>query len=137
MQTTIPSLKLGTPFQRPSWRYDAMTNPVRYGLDDYCSDIQPNSGCIKRLIQKGVEPTSIYSYPAYFTELAQYLTDEENEMLQQVWMKNYRRAIGRKVTFNDQALERVLISWNVKKIGTINDEWFKKLILHAFNYKYD
>jgi len=140
----IPSNKIGTPFQFPGWRYDAVFNPSRYGLDAYCSKRKDstNQGFLKRMIGKhtlgvGVAPAAVYSLPTWFKEVAVQLTQEESAMLTTVWNKYYLGRHKRKLTFNAGVTAMPMVSWSVKAIKKLNDEMLRRLVMHQSNYHYD
>jgi hypothetical protein len=133
----VPIIKIGTPFQRPSWRYHAAINPEIYGLGCYLSRLEADSGFVKRLIVKGIRPTEIYSYPIFFRELAQELTSQQSQQLEKIWNKYYFRNRSHKLSFSEDLVSNIPVSWNVGKVLQLNDEYLRRLILHLFDYQYD
>lgn len=133
----VPVIKIGTPFQRPSWRYDAALNPHKYGFDCYISELTEDAGFAKRLVSKGVKPSEVYTYPEYFKELSRELTRGQSEMLEKTWNKSYFRNRKRKLSFSEALIESIPISWNITKLDQLNDDYLKKLIYHLFDYVCD
>lgn len=140
----IPSNKIGTPFQFPGWRYDAVFNPARYGLELYCSKRKDstNQGFLKRMIGKhtlgvGVAPATVYNLPTWFKEVSAGLTPDEAGVLTTVWNKYYFGRHKRKLTFNAGVNAMPMVSWSVKAVKKLNDEMLRRLVLHQSNYRYD
>ncbi|NBQ69322.1 MAG: hypothetical protein EBU46_11040 [Nitrosomonadaceae bacterium] len=114
-----------------------MHNPQRYGLTAYCSKKEVNAGYLTRLIPKGVSPSLVYNYPAWFDQLKRVLTADESSMLDRVWNRQYFNRHRRKITFNSANSMLPALSWNMTKVKELNDEPLKRLIKHQFGFQYD
>ena len=134
----VPSSKLGTPFQSPSWRWQAVSCPERFGFGSCCSKIdEPNSANLKRLITNGIRPVETFHLPVYLRQLNSRLPSPLYRHLLKVWQKHYFRNRIRKITFNTRINNSGLINWNLKKLNKINDEFFKRLIRYCYNVEGD
>lgn len=131
----VPSRKLGTPFQRPSWRYDALRNPDNYGFRNFCSKVQDNSHFLYRLICKGIPYSVAYIIPHFIKDAFQYLPNHLYLQLVKVWEKEWKKENRLRIIFTDITSYN-LISWNIKKASKLNDKWFRKLIFHVYNIEY-
>lgn len=114
-----------------------MHNPQRYGLTDYCSKKMVDAGFLTRLIPKGIAPSVVFNYPAWFAAMKRVLTVEEGEVLDRVWNKQYFSRHRKKITFNSANSMLPALSWNMGKIDQLNDETLKRLVKHQFGYKHD
>ena len=128
----IPSRKLGTPFQRPSWRYDAWRNPDNYGFRYFCSKVQDNSKFLYRLINKGISYQVEYKIPSFIRNTARVLPTHLHLQLVKIWEKEWKKQHKYRLSITDIGSYN-LISWNIKKIEKLNDVWFKRLIKHIYN----
>lgn len=138
MTPKVPNRKVGTPFQRPSWRVDALRNPDKYGFRYFCSKKQDDAGHLKRLITKGISPTVSYSFPEYLETLSAGLAPHLKEQLRKIWNKRWNRQHrNRKIQFEAVANYPDFICWNPDKLKELNDPWFIKLVLHVFNIQSD
>ena len=136
-KTLVPSSKLGTAFQSPSWRYQAIAHPEKFGFEWLCSRREVDAGHLTRLMPKGIPPASIYSLPVYFRSLLPTLPLPLAEVLIRVWDKHYFRDHKHKINFNSSITNNVPISLNMAKVKYLNDETLKALMYHLFNYKYN
>jgi len=123
---------------RPNWRFDLLKNPAKYKLQDFVHIPESGSACLNRFISKGLYFEINYKLPNYINEYASTLTEEETELLKQLWYQNFKRSKQRKITTD---VDRVLLKdnpvWNLKLVNNIQDEYVKKLIKHISDYKYD
>lgn len=133
----IPISKIGTAFQVPNWRYQALAHPEKFGLQEYCSKRNINSGHTKRMVSRGIAPSEVYQYPDFFRQMEKQLTAEQCKQLRKIWDKRYFKRQPRKITFGSNATNQIQISWNIEKVQHINDATFKKLVLHQFFNQYD
>lgn len=133
----VPIIRIGTPFAVPSWRYDAVHNPHRYGLDAYCSKKAVDAGFLTRLIPKGVTPSIVYHYPVWFDLLKKSLSKVESAMLDKVWNRQYFNRHRRKITFNSANSMLPALSWNMTKVAELHDVPLKRLIRHQFGLQHD
>lgn len=136
MRSHVPTRRLGTPFQRPAWRYDALRNPDKYGFRSFCSRKADNAGCLRRLIKKGLDCRVTYIVPRGLTVLAKRLPASLAAELKRVWHKHWLKNNSHKVLIENIDQYENLVSWNAAKLGKINDEWFQKLIRHICNLDY-
>lgn len=136
--TRVPIQKIGTVFQRPSWRYDAVSNPLKYGFRGLCTRQKSSASSYKRMLLKGLSYTVTYKVPSLFKKLAKELPLELSEQLDKVWEKHYRKTnkTRNKIRFN--GIENIdhFVSWNMAKVAGLNDPWLKKLIYHVFNVQF-
>ncbi|CAK0744890.1 hypothetical protein CCP3SC5AM1_1260002 [Gammaproteobacteria bacterium] len=133
----VPTSKIGTPFQSPSWRYQAVTFPEKFGFNWLCSRNEVDAGHLNRLIPKGLRPSSCYTLPAYFSELVSTLPKHLSNILIKVWDKHYFQTHRHKANFSSTVSNSVPLSLNIKEVAKLNDEFLKQLIFHCFNYRYD
>ena len=133
MRTSVPTRRLGTPFQRPAWRYDALRNPDKFGFRSFCSRKVDNAGCLRRLTKKGLDSRVNYVVPRGVQVLSRHLSPELSTQLFKVWNKNWKRQHQPKLFIENVDQYDNLVSWNAKKIQRINDPWFKKLVSHVCN----
>ncbi len=133
--TSIPNLKVGTAFQKPSWRFDALSNPIKYGFKDYLSRNSTNAGYLARLISKGIVVSRSFKFPDSLRDLP--LTSVQSDYLNKIISKAFTKEVGRKCTFFVPPMVQNHVTWNIKSASTITDSYFKKLILHEFNYQRD
>jgi hypothetical protein len=132
----VPMSKIGTPFQSPSWRYQATFCPERFGFGKLCSKPNANAGNLARLIPNGIRPVDTFKLPLYVSQLNSKLPKPLYQQLLKVWQKHYYKTRARKITFN--VGERSgLLNWNVKKVETINDQFLIKLIKHCYNIQHN
>lgn len=136
-KTFVPASKLGTPFQSPSWRYQVIHYPERFGLGWISSKREVNSGHLSRLIPKGLAPASCYTLPSYFLELQQELPPHLAEQLVKVWNKHYFSNNQHKTTFSSATSNQVPLSLNVRAVKKLNDPFLQRLLLYCFNYQGD
>lgn len=135
---SVPIIKVGTPYQRPSWRYDALLNPLKYGLSELLSRSEDsvNPGFAKRLINRGeVRPSSVFTIPDYFRRIQTKLPKNLADRLERVWTSHYYKTHKRKINFNLNK-NSIPFSWNHTKVKNFRDPYFQKLVLHFFNYEY-
>ena len=130
---SVPISKIGTPFQSPSWRYQATFNPEKFGFQSCLSKLEANSGCLSRLVKNGISPVATYNLPLYIRQLDNKLPKELYSELLSVWAKHYFKTRSKKVTFNINPQRSGIINWNCKKVKLLNDEFLQKVILHCFN----
>ena len=136
MRSSVPTRRLGTPFQRPAWRYDALRNPDKYGFRSFCSRKVDNAGCLRRLIKKGLDHRVNFIVPAGVLQLSRNLPTRLSEKLFAVWKRQWRRSNQPKL-----AIERVdeyqnLVTWNARKMPSIPDPWLRKLVEHVNNVEF-
>lgn len=132
----IPVVKIGTPYQKPSWRFDCLSNPRKYGMESFCSKIVPNAGFMKRLVAKGVSRTSVYKLPNYVLALSKTLPPNLYFILERTWNKHYFKTHKRKITFSPGSKNDTPICWNQRKVEEINDAPLRELISHCFNFRH-
>jgi hypothetical protein len=135
----VPTIKTGTSYQSPSWRYQATLEPERFGLKPICSrtDRVTNCGFLKRLIPKGIAPNSTYYLPVYFKRIINDLPQHLAELLIKTWNKYYFTTRERKINFSPVVMQIVPVSFNLTKVHKLNDDFLRRLILHSINYQYD
>ena len=135
----VPSSKVGTPFQTPDWRYQAVFSPEKFGLASCLSKTDnANSGYLARMIPNGVHPVSVYYQPVYMKQLNKLLSPRLKQALERVWNKHYYRTNSGKLIFNNIVTkESPFISWNMKKLEQVNDPYFRKLVKHCYHYEAD
>lgn len=136
MRSSVPTRRLGTPFQRPAWRYDALRNPDKYGFRSFCSRKVDNAGCLRRLIKKGLDHRVNFIVPSGIQQLSRNLPARLSEKLLAVWKRRWRRQDLPKL-----AIERVdeyqnLVIWNARKMANLPDPWFRKLVQHVSNIEF-
>jgi hypothetical protein len=129
----VPMSKIGTPFQSPSWRYQATFCPERFGFEKYCSKIKANSSNLSRLLTMGLAPVEKYNLPIYLRQLQNSIAPDLYAQLTKVWNKHYRRNRDRKITFNVNPERAGLMNWHTVRLEKINDDFLKKLIKHCYN----
>lgn len=132
----VPIQKIGTVFQRPSWRYDAMINPDKYGFRSLCTRKKETAGAYKRQLTKGIPFEVTYKIPPMFRQLMKELSFELSEQLTKVWNKHYKKTAKTKIRFQDLDSVDHFVSWNMAKVEKLNDLWLKKLVAHSFNKEY-
>lgn len=144
--TQAPKLKIGTPFQRPSWRYEALQNPFKYSLGSLCtkkrlgdntSPLINGAGYMTRLVKKGVRFNVTYKLPSYLVTLTSKLPKKYSNKLQQVWDKDYKKSYPSKIYCEHSEATENYTCWNLSKVNKLNDVFLKRLIFHMYNYKYD
>ena len=133
MRLSVPIRRLGTPFQRPAWRYDALRNPDKYGFRSFCSRKVDNAGCLRRLTKKGVECRVNFVLPKAVHLLSAGLSSELAYQLYRVWRKNWKKQGLTKLAIEGVDQYDNLVSWNAKKVTKFGDPWFKKLVEHVSN----
>ena len=129
----VPSSKIGTPFQSPSWRYQATFCPERFGFAKFCSKPKPNAGNLTRLISNGIIPVEKYTIPLYVRQLKEKLAPDLYLQLTKVWDKYYNRNRHKKTTFNVNENRPGLLNWHVPKLKQLNDDFLQQLIKHCYN----
>jgi hypothetical protein len=112
----IPTHKVGTPFQSPSWRAEALFHPQRFGLQQLTSEAQRKRSC------------SVVSVS---------IPDELNELLYTLTTRHRRLYLS--LVSNDSKVipPSNYIGWNLHYVGKLNDVVFKAVIEHKSGYKYD
>jgi hypothetical protein len=133
----VPCSKIGTPFQSPSWRYQATFCPERFGFASLCSKTKSNAGNLARLISNGIVPVEKYIIPLYIRQLQGKLEPGLYTQLIKVWNKFYCKNRHGKITFNVNETRPGLLNWNVRKISQLNDHFLQKLIKHCYNIEGD
>lgn len=136
MRLSVPTRRLGTPFQRPAWRYDALRNPDKYGFRSFCSRKVDNAGCLRRLTKKGLDCRVNYVVPAAVQLLSRDLPPVLADRLLTVWKRAWKRQNVPKLAIENVDQYENLVSWNGKKIGRLPDAWLKKLVMHVCNLEY-
>ncbi len=136
MRSSVPTRRLGTPFQRPAWRYDALRNPDKYGFRSFCSRKVDNAGCLRRLIKKGLDHRVNFVVPAVIQQLSRNLPPRLSDKLFAVWKRRWRQTNQPKL-----AIERVdeyqnLVVWNARKMPRLPDPWLRKLVEHVSNIEF-
>ena len=135
----VPSEKIGTLFQKPAWRFEAMQNPQAYGFASFVSKKteEGTPGYLKRLVPKDLKAVSAYKWPAFFSSMATVLPTELYDELIRVRNKSFYKLRKKKIEFKELDKCKELLSWNMSKIEKLNDVWLRALVAHVFNYKYD
>lgn len=136
-KTLVPICKIGTPFQTPSWRFQAIHYPEKFGFEWFCSRRAVDAGHLTRLIKKGLRPASVYTIPTYFKELLETVPPHLAEILLKVWNKHYFNEHRHKINFSANVAGSVPISWNMSRVRLLNDEFLKRMLYHLFNYRHD
>jgi hypothetical protein len=128
----IPLSRLGTPFQRPGWRYDAAVRPSVYGLERFCSRLQDHASGLRRLIPRGLQARANDLRSASLDRLAATLPRPLAARLQQIWGRRRRRLTRRipRVVIPGTTQYRNLVIWHAGRLGGINDAWLVRLIRH-------
>ena len=131
MRSSVPTRRLGTPFQRPAWRYDALRNPDKYGFRSFCSRKVDNAGCLRRLINRGLDHRVNFVVPPVIQQLSRNLPARLSEKLFAVWKRRWARQSQPKL-----AIERVdeyqnLVVWNARKMANLPDPWLRRLVQHV------
>ena len=127
----IPTHKVGTAFQSPSWRAEALFHPHKFGLGYLCSDIDATSpGCFKRLIGWPGLVVEVDSHPAILADCLAGLPDEQRYLYTDVTKKKSHCTIS--------VLHKKFVSWNLRRIEQdINDDAFLAIAEHMSGYRYD
>ena len=135
----VPLSKIGTPFQSPSWRYQAIHSPERFGFSECLSKTKnPDSGHLSRLVPNGILPVNVYRQPIYMQQLNARLSLGLQQILARVWNKHFYRTNSSKLTFNNVGTKETgFISWNIPKLEKINDLQFVRIVKHCYNYEGD
>lgn len=135
----IPRSRLGTPFQRPGWRYDAVCRPEVYGLGRCCSRRQDHSAGLRRLAFRGLQIRSNDLRSPSLDRLAARLPEALAGRLRDIWRRRKRRLTRRtaRVLVPDLARYRNLVPWNAARIAEINDEWMVRLVRHQAGLESD
>ena len=133
----VPILKVGTPFQKPSWRIQAADDPDKFGFRSLCSRPRNRAGHLKRYIVRGVEATGVYEWPQYFQNMSEGLDQELKDCLVKLWNRYFEETHGDRIQYHIDFEENQLVSWNLRKIEEINDIWFKKLLKHRHGLECD
>lgn len=134
----VPLSKIGTPFQSPNWRYQATHSPEKFGFSDFLSKPEPNAGHLTRLIPNGTTPVNVYYQPIYMRQLKSRLSPRLSYILDRIWDRQFQRTNSGKITFNNvNPKEHGFISWNMRKLATLNDDFFKRLVMHCYHYQPD
>lgn len=136
MRLSVPTRRLGTPFQRPAWRYDALRNPDKYGFRSFCSRKVDNAGCLRRLTKKGLECRVNYVVPAAVSILSRELPPRLAERLRTAWNRAWKRRNVPKLAVEHIDQYENLVSWHAGKLERLPDEWLKKLVKHVCNLEY-
>ncbi len=137
----IPVGKIGTPYHRPSWRYEALQNPYKYNLDPLCSrqlstklgeeDYHiSNAGYMKRLINQGLTCTVIYRIPPVVTKFSTKLKPKLASKFAGLYNKQFKKVHPSKTYCEHSDTTANYPSWNITKVKQLTDQYFKKLILH-------
>lgn len=133
MRISVPARRLGTPFQRPAWRYDALRNPDKYGFRCFCSRKVDNAACLRRLTKKGLDCVVNYRVPQVIQALSLQLPNHLADQLSRVWNKHWIRQEQPRMAIENVDQYDNLVNWHAKKLEKLNDEWFKKLVRHVSN----
>jgi hypothetical protein len=137
-KSLVPQSKLGTPYQSPSWRYLALYYPERFGLGWLTSKRIVDAAHLKRSINKGCRPSTVYSLPLYFQSIIGELAPHLQEVLLKTWNKHYFDQHPRKLSFSSNTSNSVPISWNIRNVEEyLNDDFLKRMVFHCFNYRFD
>ena len=136
----IPLLKVGTPFQVPFWRYEVLSNPVKFGLQGGCSVIskagEATPGCLKRVIRPALKHKLLYTPTKNLSALIRRLPPEQASTMQEHWRKWFNRKKKKRIEISDISIYENR-SWNLKKVAKINDEYLRRLILHQLGDRHD
>lgn len=123
---------------RPNWRFDLLKNPAKYKLQDFVNIPESGASCLNRFISKGLYFEINYKIPNYLNEYATTLSEEEGELLKQLWFQNFKRSKQRKITTDtDKVLLKDNPIWNLKLIDNIQDKYVNKLIKHISGINHD
>lgn len=136
MRTTVPTRRLGTPFQRPAWRYDALRNPDKYGFRSFCSRKVDNAGCLRRLLKKGLDCRVNFIVPPTVQAMLRKLPAPLAEELLVVWKRSWRKQGIPKVSIEKVDQYENLVTWNAKKLQKLSDPWLRKLVEHISNIEF-
>lgn len=137
-KSLVPQSKLGTAYQSPSWRYLALYYPEKFGLGWLTSKKIVDASYLKRSINKGCRPSSVYNLPVYFKSILSELPSHLQETLVKTWNKHYSNQHPRKLSFSSNTSNSVLVSWNINSVEKyLNDPFLKRMVFHCFNYKFD
>lgn len=129
---------MGTAFQKPNWRYDALRNPETYNLSGFLSSKKgKNPGYLKKLITKNIAYTVHYIYPKFFRSISKDLPQHLQDRLFKIWYKKFNKEGKPRIEFTEPKKYQKLPSWNIKKLPKVKDEWLRKLVAHVLNYKFD
>lgn len=143
--SVIPSQKIGTPFQRPNWRFLAAENPRKFDLDEYLTEFdRGNKRCTALRRIRVREPdlervTSLGNSPALSDFTSQLPADESirlQSLVRQQFVTEhattaqFRPFIRRPATATTAACMEVAISWNLKKLKLVGDDFFIRYIQH-------
>jgi hypothetical protein len=138
LSAIVPASKVGTAFQSPNWRYQAAHSPSKFGFDSFLSKPNPNAGHLSRLIPNGIKPVQAYFQPIYMKQLKKELPYRLSRVLDQVWDSYFYRTNPSKLIFNNlNPKESGFICWNMAKLQNLNDAFFKRLVMHCYNYQGD
>jgi hypothetical protein len=135
MNYQAPIQRIGTPFQKPAWRYHAVTNPLKYGFCDFCTKPKNSSKSLNRLVQTGITYYVARKYPEYFSKLSNILSSELNEVLIKIWKKYLRKQYKNDLRIDNISKYNNFVNWNIRKLDELKDLWLKKLVLHEFGNK--
>lgn len=133
MTPSVPIKRVGTPFQSPSWRFDAIRNPDKFGFRSLCSRKKDSANCLNRLIDKGLSYKVNTPYPELFKKVDSRYTGILNNIFKKYLKRNQQQRLA--ILKLDQYEN--FVSWNSAKIEQLNDEWLKRLIKHVFSIEFD
>jgi len=136
MRASVPTRRLGTPFQRPAWRYDALRNPDKYGFRSFCSRKVDNAGCLRRLTKKGLDCRVNYVVPSSVQTLSRRLPAVLAERLLTTWKRAWKKQRLPKLTIENIEQYENLVSWSGKKLDRLPDPWLKKIVAHVTNLEH-
>lgn len=135
MNYSAPIQRIGTPFQKPAWRFEAITNPLKYGFSGFCTSPKSDCHSLNRVATRGYAHHIVRKYPLYFEQLSKTLPAELNEQLIKIWKKNLRQHYSKDLYLNDFGKCGKILNWNIPKLKELQDIWLKKLVFHAFGNK--
>lgn len=136
MRSSVPTRRLGTPFQRPAWRYDVLRNPDKYGFRNFCSRKVDNAGCLARLLKKGIEYRVNFVVPPIISRLSRSLAPRLADKLLTVWKRQWQEQQAHKLAIEHIDQYQNLVIWNAKKIPLLPDPWLRRLVEHVSNLEF-
>lgn len=128
-KTLVPRAKVGTPFQSPAWRVEALRNPARFGMASvaaWSGDINTTARSLYRLSDwKEIKVTSNVVYPEAIQNILDMLTPEQRQLYLLQLPHDRQR-----LTFDVGSAR--FTNWNIGEARKkINDAPMLQLVEHA------
>jgi len=128
----VPVFKVGTKFSTPMWRFEALKNPQKYDLGNFCFTKPDFSGSLNRYAHLGLV-LQINELPPSIVEMTNDFPFDLKETLNTLHQKHLKKNKLKKGAFlgKDRHGKHTLV-FNVRMLNKIKDVWLKKTFEHYY-----